>query len=78
MPEAGSSLLAPMRMGYARAFSMLVMGRPLSAEEAKDAGLVNEVVDPAAVDATAIKAAQEIAALPPAPSRYRAADARRP
>jgi enoyl-CoA hydratase/carnithine racemase len=64
MPEAGSSLLAPMRMGYARAFSMLVMGRPLTAEQAREAGLVNEVVDPAEVDATAMKAAKEIAALP--------------
>ena len=64
IPEAASSLLAPMRMGYARAFSMLVMGRPLSAEQAKDAGLVNEVVDAAEVEATALKAAKEIAALP--------------
>jgi enoyl-CoA hydratase/carnithine racemase len=64
IPEAASSLLAPMRMGYARAFSMLVMGRPLSAEQAKEAGIVNEVVDAAQVEATALKAAQEIAALP--------------
>jgi enoyl-CoA hydratase/carnithine racemase len=65
IPEAGSSLLAPMRMGYARAFSMLVMGRPLSAEQAKDAGFVNDVVDAAEVEATALKAAKEIAALAP-------------
>jgi enoyl-CoA hydratase/carnithine racemase len=65
IPEAGSTLLAPMRMGYARAFSLLVMGRPLTAAEAKDAGIVNTVVDSAEVDATALKAAQEIAALPP-------------
>ena len=48
IPEAASSLLAPTRMGYARAFSMLVMGRPLSAK----------------VDDVALKAALEIAALP--------------
>jgi enoyl-CoA hydratase/carnithine racemase len=64
IPEAASSLLAPMRMGHARAFSMLVLGRPLSAEQAKDAGLINDVVDPAAVDKTALQAAREIAALP--------------
>jgi enoyl-CoA hydratase/carnithine racemase len=64
IPEAGSSLLAPMRMGYARAFSMLVMGRPLSADQAKEVGLVNEVVDAAEVEAAALKAANEIAALP--------------
>ena len=64
-PELASTLLAPMRMGYARAFSLLVMGRPLSAAEAKDAGIVNAVVDTGAVDAVALKAAEEIAALPP-------------
>jgi enoyl-CoA hydratase/carnithine racemase len=65
IPEAASSLLAPLRMGHARAFSLLVMGRPLSAQAAKDAGIVNEVVDPAAVDDVALKAAHDIAALPP-------------
>jgi enoyl-CoA hydratase/carnithine racemase len=65
IPEAASTLLAPMRMGHARAFSMLVMGRPLSAAEAKDAGIVNAVVAAAEVDDVALKAAQEIAALPP-------------
>jgi len=65
IPEAASTLLAPLRMGYARAFSLLVMGRPLTAGEAKDAGLVNTVVDAADVDGTALQAAREIAALPP-------------
>jgi enoyl-CoA hydratase/carnithine racemase len=65
IPEAASTLLAPKRMGHARAFSLLVMGRPLSAEDAKAAGLVNAVVNPADVDVVALKAAQEIAALPP-------------
>ena len=55
IPEAASTLLAPMRMGYARAFSLLMMGRPLSAEEAKAAGLVNTVVDGAEVDAVALQ-----------------------
>jgi enoyl-CoA hydratase/carnithine racemase len=64
VPEAASSLLAPMRMGYARAFSMLVMGRPLNVQEAKDAGIVNTVVEAAQVDTVALQAAQEIAALP--------------
>jgi enoyl-CoA hydratase/carnithine racemase len=65
IPEAASSLLAPQRMGHARAFALLVMGRPLSAADAQAAGIVNTVVDAAAVDETALKAAQEIAALPP-------------
>jgi enoyl-CoA hydratase/carnithine racemase len=64
IPEAASSLLAPLRMGYARAFSMLVMGRTLSAADAKEAGIVNSVVEAAAVDGMALQAAREIAALP--------------
>ena len=65
IPEAASSLLAPQRMGHARAFSLLVMGRPLSAADAKEAGIVNTVVDAGALDETALQAAREIAALPP-------------
>jgi enoyl-CoA hydratase/carnithine racemase len=65
IPEAASSLLAPMRMGYARAFALLVMGRPLTGAEAKEAGLVNTLVDAAIVDMTALQAAREIASLPP-------------
>jgi enoyl-CoA hydratase/carnithine racemase len=65
VPEAGSSLIAPRLMGQARAFSLLVMGRPLSADDAKAAGLVNTVVAPGAVEAEAMQAAREIASLPP-------------
>jgi enoyl-CoA hydratase/carnithine racemase len=65
IPEAASSLIAPRMMGHARAFSLLAMGRPLDAAQAKEAGLVNTVVAPDQVDAEAMKAAKEIAALPP-------------
>jgi enoyl-CoA hydratase/carnithine racemase len=65
VPEAASSLLAPRLMGQARAFSLLVMGRPLTADNAKAAGLINTVVAADAVEAEAMKAAREIAALPP-------------
>jgi enoyl-CoA hydratase/carnithine racemase len=65
IPEAASSLLAPQRLGHARAFALLVMGRPLPVEDAKAAGLVNTIVEAAAVDDTALQAAREIAALPP-------------
>jgi enoyl-CoA hydratase/carnithine racemase len=64
LPEAASSLLGPRRMGHARAFALLVMGRPLDAAAAKDAGLVNEVVEAPAVEDAAMAAAREIAALP--------------
>ncbi len=65
LPEAASSLIAPRLMGHARAFSLLVMGRPMNAEEAKAAGLVNTVAAPEAVEAEAMQAARAIAALPP-------------
>ena len=65
LPEAGSSLLAPRLMGQARAFSLLVMGEPLTAADAKIAGIVNAVVPAAEVDARALAAARAIAALPP-------------
>ena len=65
VPEAASSLIAPRMMGHARAFAFLVMGRPMDAKHAHDAGIVNTVVAPEDVDAEAMKAAKEIAALPP-------------
>jgi enoyl-CoA hydratase/carnithine racemase len=65
LPEAASTLLAPRLMGHARAFSLLVMGEPLTAADAKTAGIVNAVVPAAEVDARALAAARAIAALPP-------------
>ena len=65
VPEAASSLIAPRMMGHARAFSLLVMGRPIDAAQAKEAGLVNTVVAADQVEAEALAAAKHIAALPP-------------
>ena len=65
VPEAGSSLLAPQLMGHQRAFALLVMGRSLDAAAAATAcGLVNTSVAPGDVEAEAMTAAREIAALP--------------
>ena len=65
VPEAGSSLLGPQRMGYARAFELLVLGETFSAERARDAGLVNAIVSAEDLEATALKAAHRLAAKPP-------------
>jgi len=65
VPEAASSLIGPRLMGHARAFALLVMGRPLTADDAKAAGLVNTVAAPENVENEAIAAASAIAALPP-------------
>jgi len=64
VPEAASSLIAPRLMGHARAFSLLVMGKKISAAEAKEAGIVNAVVGVDAVDGEALTIARAIAALP--------------
>ena len=64
VPEAASSLLAPRLMGHRRAFELLVMGKPLSGEEAKAVGLINQVAPADQVESEAMKAAQQIAALP--------------
>jgi len=65
VPEGASSLLMPRTMGHQRAFSTLVMGRTVSAEDARVAGFVTEVVAPDDTQARARKAAREIGALPP-------------
>lgn len=64
VPEGASSLLVPHAMGHHRAFAMLVMGRTVSAEEAREAGFVNAVVAPGHTEAEAHKVAREICALP--------------
>src|SRR5262249_3349916 len=65
VPEGASSLLLPRMAGHQRAFAMLVMGRSMSAEHAREAGFVNIVVPPGYALNEARKAAREICALPP-------------
>src|ERR1700694_729070 len=64
VPEGASSLLMPRTMGYQRAFATLVMGRTVSADDARAAGFVNVVVAPGHTEAEARKVAREICALP--------------
>jgi enoyl-CoA hydratase/carnithine racemase len=64
VPEAGSSLVAPQRMGQARAFAFLVAGEPLTAEAAREAGLINAVVPRERLEAHAMTAATRLAAKP--------------
>ncbi len=64
VPEAGSSLLAVQRMGYARAFELLCLGEPFDAERALGAGLVNAVVPTEQLEQTALAAARRLVAKP--------------
>lgn len=64
VPEGASSLLMPRSMGQQRAFAMLVMGRTMSADDARVAGFVNTVAAPGHTEVEARKVAREICALP--------------
>src|SRR6201985_2428167 len=64
VPEGASSLLMPRTMGHQRAFATLVMGRTMSADDARIAGFVNVVVAPGHTEAEAGKGAREICKLP--------------
>ncbi|RRI05471.1 crotonase/enoyl-CoA hydratase family protein [Mesorhizobium tamadayense] len=65
VPEAGSSLLAPQILGRQGAFALLGLGEGFSAERAKAAGLIYEVVAEEALEGAVLAAADEIAAKPP-------------
>jgi len=62
--EAGSSLLAPERLGYPRAFELLCLGESFTAERALQAGLINAIVPAAELEATALAAARRLVAKP--------------
>lgn len=66
VPEAGSSLLMPLRIGHARAFEMFVLGEPVNAQKAVNWGIANRAVPPAELHAAARATALAIAARAPA------------
>jgi len=63
-PEAGSSLLAPQRMGYGRAAEALLLGEPFGAEAALEMGLVARIVPPSEANALAQCQARKLASKP--------------
>ena len=65
VPEAGSSLLLPAMLGRQRAFAMLALGEALSAERAKAAGLIWDMVAPEQLEKSVFGAAERLAAKPP-------------
>lgn len=64
VPEAASSLLVPRIMGHQRAFALLALGKPFTAEQAQAAGLIWEVVEPAQLEAETLAIAASIASKP--------------
>ena len=65
VPEAASSMLVPRAIGHVRASAMLLLGEGIDAATALEWGLVNKVVDQAALMDTAREMAARLAALPP-------------
>jgi 2-(1,2-epoxy-1,2-dihydrophenyl)acetyl-CoA isomerase len=64
VPDSGGTFFVTRLLGYARAFEWLCSGRRLTAAEAHDWGLVNEVVEADALPARAAEVAAQLAALP--------------
>jgi enoyl-CoA hydratase/carnithine racemase len=65
VPEAGSSLLLPAIAGHQRAFAMLVLGETFSAIQAKEAGIIWDVVNEDELETKTIELAQRLAARAP-------------
>jgi len=65
VPEAGSSLLLPRAVGYQRAAELLLLGKPFDAETGREMGIVNRVVEDAALMEEARKLARAVAEQPP-------------
>ncbi|MBT2826960.1 enoyl-CoA hydratase, partial [Staphylococcus coagulans] len=64
VPEAASSYLLPLRVGRLKATELLLLSRPLDADEALALGLVNAVLPADMLLDQAIAQAAKLAALP--------------
>ena len=64
IPDSGGSFFVERLLGYARAFEWLTSGRRLGAAEARDWGLVSDVVESAALVDRAREVAERLAAMP--------------
>jgi 2-(1,2-epoxy-1,2-dihydrophenyl)acetyl-CoA isomerase len=64
VPEVGTNWLLTRRLGYAKAFELFVRGNVLSAAEARDLGLVNEVLPHDDLMPAALKWGERVARLP--------------
>lgn len=68
-PEFASSLLLPLAAGYHKAAEKLLLGEPMSAEEALEMKIVNRILPPAEVLGHAQRQAARFVSLPPAALR---------
>lgn len=64
VPEAASTMLLPMRIGYARAYKMFALGEPVTGKEAAEIGIATEAVPQSQVRARAMDYAKKLATRP--------------
>jgi enoyl-CoA hydratase/carnithine racemase len=64
VPEAASTLLMPLRVGYARAYEMFALGETMNAPTALQLGVANRVVPLGKLHAEAATVAARLAKLP--------------
>lgn len=69
VPEYASSYIMPRLMGHVKASEWLLLGESVTAESAKDMGMVNEVLETEALKAKVTQTAQKLAVLPQAALR---------
>jgi 2-(1,2-epoxy-1,2-dihydrophenyl)acetyl-CoA isomerase len=62
VPDGGSSLFVPERVGFTRAMEMAMLGERVAAPQAKEWGLINQVVADDAFDATVERLLDRLAA----------------
>jgi enoyl-CoA hydratase/carnithine racemase len=70
IPEAGSTVLLPERIGHARAFGWIALGEKIGAADALHLGLVNRVVESGDLAGAAYDLAARVAALSPSSLRH--------
>ncbi len=69
MPGAGGTQLLPRAMGTRRAKELLLTGRPFTAAQALDWGMINRVCEPAGLIPAVLETAERIAANAPLSTR---------
>lgn len=69
IPGAGGTATLPRLVGRTAAMKLVLLGEPISAEEAQALGLVTEVIQPELVAARALEVASKIAARAPVAMR---------
>jgi 2-(1,2-epoxy-1,2-dihydrophenyl)acetyl-CoA isomerase len=64
MPDGGGTFFLPRLVGYHKAFELMATGEIISAQQAQELGMVNQVTPVAELDATVDRLAQRLAQAP--------------